>query len=93
MLLAAAERLTKVTDNRREAYYLLGTVRSSNGNLAKGEDFFLEAIHIENSIWVQANCVQVLKGMVPLMDKTVQQLEQLKIHARDAAVSDCRSPG
>lgn len=84
--LSAAERLSFHSDNRLrgEAYYLLGTVRSSNGNLAKGEDFFREAIDIEDSFWVQANCVQVLKAMVPLSDSTVQKLHQLRIHAKGA---------
>jgi hypothetical protein len=85
-LLAAAERLTSGKDNRLrgEAYYLLGTVQCSKGGLAKGEDFFREAIDIEDSFWVQANCVQVLKGMVPLTEATIQRLQQLKSYARAA---------
>jgi len=85
-ILAAAERLTHLKDSRirGEAYYLLGTVRTSKDDLARGEDFFRKAIDIDDSLWIQANCVQVLRGMIPLTEETVQRLQLLRFHARDA---------
>lgn len=86
VILAAAAQIAfhKESRLRGEAYYLLGTVRGSGGCLTEGEDYFREAIEIEDSLWVQANCVQVLKGMVPLSKATVETLNNLRVHARAA---------